>query len=85
MTAKPDQGIAQHVNGQGPQEGATGARSFEEGETVGRFGPLVVGAALLLAVTTFVVFAGFTPLIPTPFIVLCIFCGNALITSVMSV
>jgi two-component system nitrogen regulation sensor histidine kinase NtrY len=85
MTAKPDQGIAQHVNGQGPQEGATGARSFEEGETVGRFGPLVVGAALLLAVTTFVVFAGFTPLIPTPFVVLCIFCGNALIIFILLV
>ena len=73
------------MDGQGPEEGATGARSFEEGETVGRFGPVVVGAALLLAVTTFVVFAGFTPLIPTPFVVLCIFCGNALIIFILLV
>jgi two-component system, NtrC family, nitrogen regulation sensor histidine kinase NtrY len=73
------------VNGRGSQEGAESARRFEEGETVGRFGPLAVGAALLLAVATFVVFAGFTPLIPTPFVVLCIFCGNALIILVLLV
>ena len=38
--------------------------------TSGRFGPLAVGAALLLALATFVIFAGFTPIIPTPVVVL---------------
>ena len=46
---------------------------------------MAVGAALLLAVATFVVFAGFTPLIPTPFVVLCIFRGNALIILILLV
>ncbi len=61
------------------QKGADSARRFEEGRTAGRFGPLAVGAALLLAVATFIVFAGFTPVIPTPAVVMAIFGGNALI------
>ena len=81
----PDKGISQHVNGRGLRENAESARRFEEGETAGRFGPVAVAAALLLAVATFVVFAGFTPVIPTPFVVLCIFCGNALIIFILLV
>ena len=46
---------------------------------------MAVGAALLLSIATFVVFAGFTPVIPTPFVVLCIFCGNALIILILLV
>jgi two-component system, NtrC family, nitrogen regulation sensor histidine kinase NtrY len=68
-----------------PNEGAEKARQREEGETAGRFGPIAVGAALLLAIATFVVFAGFTPVIPTPIVVLSIFCGNALIIFVLLV
>ncbi|MGD0720118.1 MAG: PAS domain-containing sensor histidine kinase [Roseiarcus sp.] len=64
---------------------AESERRYEEGETASRFGPVAVGAALLLAIATFVVFAGFTPVIPTPFVVLCIFCGNALIIVVLLV
>jgi two-component system, NtrC family, nitrogen regulation sensor histidine kinase NtrY len=71
------------ADGPGPPKGAERARRFEEGETAGRFGPLAVGAALVLAVATFVVFAGFTPIIPTPPIVLGIFCGNALIILIL--
>jgi two-component system, NtrC family, nitrogen regulation sensor histidine kinase NtrY len=67
------------------QKGEEGARRFEEGRTTGRFGPLAVSAALVLAVATFVVFAGFTPVIPTPFVVLCIFGGNALIILILLV
>jgi len=67
------------VNSPVTQKGAESARRFEEGRTAGRFGPLAVGAALLLAVATFIVFAGFTPILPTPFVVLAIFGGNALI------
>jgi two-component system nitrogen regulation sensor histidine kinase NtrY len=71
------------ADGPGPPKGAERARRFDEGETASRFGPLAVGAALILAVATFVVFAGFTPIIPTPPIVLAIFCGNALIILVL--
>jgi two-component system, NtrC family, nitrogen regulation sensor histidine kinase NtrY len=73
------------VNGPSPQESAKSAARFEEGHTAGRFGPAAVGAALLLAIATFVVFAGLTPVIPTPFVVLSIFCGNALIIFVLLV
>ena len=69
----------------GQSRDAESARRFEEGETASRFGPVAVGAALLLAIATFVVFAGFTPVIPTPFVVLCIFVGNALIILVLLV
>src|SRR5882757_9538993 len=73
------------ANGQSPPKGAERTRRFEEGETASRFGPLAVGAALVLAIATFVVFAGFTPIIPTPLIVLGIFCGNALIILILLV
>src|SRR5260370_8785419 len=73
------------ANGQDPPKAAERARRFEEGETASRFGPIAVGAALVLAIATFVVFAGFTPIIPTPFIVLCIFCGNAFIILILLV
>ena len=54
--------------------------SFEEGRTAGRFGVDRRSArALLLALATFIVFAGFTPIIPTPTVVLAIFVGTALI------
>ncbi len=69
----------------GPENGAEYARRSEEGRTAGRFGPLAVAAALLLALATFVVFAGFTPVIPTPFVVLLIFGSNALIIIVLLV
>ena len=68
-----------------PQKGAESARQFEEGRTAGRFGPLAVAAALLLAIATFVVFAGFTPVIPSPFVVLAIFGGNGLIILILLV
>ena len=45
----------------------------------GRFGPFAVGGALVLALATFVIFAGFTPIIPTPIVVLTILVGDGLI------
>ncbi len=45
----------------------------------GRFGPIAVGGALTLALATFVIFAGFTPIIPTPTVVLAILVGDGLI------
>jgi two-component system nitrogen regulation sensor histidine kinase NtrY len=75
----------QDVTSPGPQKGAENARRLEEGRAAGRFGPLAVGAALLLALATFVIFAGFTPVIPTPAVVLAIFSGNALIIFILLV
>src|SRR5271155_4401662 len=45
-----------------------------------RFGPVAVGAALILALATFVIFAGISPIIPTQRIVLAILVGDGLVT-----
>src|ERR1700677_146682 len=45
-----------------------------------RFGPVAVGAALILALATFVIFAGFSPIIPTQGIVKAILVGDGLVT-----
>jgi two-component system nitrogen regulation sensor histidine kinase NtrY len=50
-----------------------------------RVGPWAVGAALALAVATFVIFAGFTPIIPTTFVVLAILGGDGLVVLVLLV
>ena len=50
-----------------------------------RFGPWAVGAALALATLTFVIFAGFTPIIPTTHVVLGILCGDGLVVAVLLV
>ncbi|HLJ70995.1 MAG TPA: PAS domain-containing sensor histidine kinase [Roseiarcus sp.] len=62
-------------------EGAV-ARS-DESRSVGRFGPAAVAAALALSIFTFVVFAGFTPVIPTRPVVLAIFSGNAVLIVIL--
>jgi two-component system nitrogen regulation sensor histidine kinase NtrY len=48
-----------------------------------RFGPLAVGAALVLSLVTFVVFAGFTPIIPTTNVVLALLGGDALVVAIV--
>ncbi len=50
-----------------------------------RFGPWAVGAALGLALATFVIFAGFTPIIPTTFVVLGLLFGDGLVVVVLLV
>src|SRR5579863_267707 len=55
----------------------------DDNRPVGRFGPAAVAAALALSVFTFVVFAGFTPVIPTRPVALAIFSGNALVIVVL--
>ena len=50
-----------------------------------RIGPWAVGAALALAVATFVIFAGFTPIIPTTLVVLSILVGDGLVVVVLLV
>ena len=52
---------------------------FGDGRHSGRFGPFAVGGALVLALATFVIFAGFTPIIPTPSVVLALLGGDGLI------
>ena len=52
---------------------------YNDGRLAGRFGPFAVGGALVLALATFVIFAGFTPIIPTPTVVLAILGGDGLI------
>jgi two-component system nitrogen regulation sensor histidine kinase NtrY len=61
----------------------TATTRFDENRSVGRFGPAAVVAALALSVFTFVVFAGFTPVIPTRPVVLAIFSGNALLIFIL--
>jgi two-component system, NtrC family, nitrogen regulation sensor histidine kinase NtrY len=63
-------------------EEGSGAR-FEDSRPAGRFGTAVVASALLLAIATFVVFAGFTPVLPTSHVVSAIFLGNALIILIL--
>ena len=50
-----------------------------------KFGPYAVGAALMLAVATFVIFAGFTPIIPTNTVVLGILGGDGVVVAVLCV
>jgi two-component system nitrogen regulation sensor histidine kinase NtrY len=52
---------------------------FDERRISGVFGPIAVGGALILALATFVTFAGFTPIIPTPGVVLILLGGDGLI------
>jgi two-component system, NtrC family, nitrogen regulation sensor histidine kinase NtrY len=55
------------------------AARLEDSRRTGRFGPLTVAASLLLALATFLIFAGLTPIIPTQPVVLALFLGDALI------
>ncbi len=48
-----------------------------------RFGPVAVGAGLLLALATFVIFAGFTPIIPTTGVVLALLIGDAIVVTIV--
>ena len=62
---------------------ARGAALFEETRPTGRFGIVVVGAAFVLALATFLVFAGFTPIIPTATVVLILLLGDGLVVVIL--
>jgi two-component system nitrogen regulation sensor histidine kinase NtrY len=64
----------------GETAGPPAAGRLDDGRRSGLFGPLAVAGALILAVATFVTFAGFTPIIPTPGVVLTLLGGDGLIT-----
>jgi two-component system nitrogen regulation sensor histidine kinase NtrY len=50
-----------------------------------RFGPYAVGAAVALSIATFVIFAGFTPILPTNAVVLSILVGDGLVVAILLV
>ncbi len=64
--------------------GARGSAPFEE-RPAGRFGPFAVGAAFVLALATFLVFAGFTPILPTAGVVWTLLIGDGLVVIVLIV
>ena len=58
---------------------------LDDSPPTGRFGIVVVGAAFLLALATFLVFAGFTPIIPTATVVLTLMVGDGLVVVILLV
>ena len=58
-------------------------RSPYDTRPTGRFGVIVVGAAFVLALATFLVFAGFTPIIPTAPVVLTLLLGDGLVVVIL--
>ena len=64
---------------------ARGSPLLDESPPTGRFGIVVVGAAFVLALATFLVFAGFTPIIPTATVVLTLMVGDGLVVVILIV
>ena len=62
---------------------ARSAALFDDTRPTGRFGVIVVGAAFVLALATFLVFAGFTPIIPTAPVVLTLLLGDGLVVVIL--
>jgi two-component system nitrogen regulation sensor histidine kinase NtrY len=62
---------------------ARGAALLDDARPTGRFGIVVVGAAFILALATFLVFAGFTPIIPTATVVLILLVGDGLVVVIL--
>jgi two-component system, NtrC family, nitrogen regulation sensor histidine kinase NtrY len=62
---------------------ARGTALLDDGRPTGRFGVTVVGAAFLLALATFLVFAGFTPIIPTATVVAALLLGDGLVVLIL--
>ena len=62
---------------------ARGAALFDDSRPTGRFGVIVVGAAFVLALATFLVFAGFTPIIPTANVVATLLLGDGLVVVIL--
>ncbi len=64
---------------------ARGSPLLDDSPPTGRFGIVVVGAAFVLALATFLVFAGFTPIIPTATVVLTLMVGDGLVVVILIV
>jgi two-component system nitrogen regulation sensor histidine kinase NtrY len=65
--------------------GARGSAPFDDSRPAGRFGPIAVGAAFVLALATFLVFADFTPILPTDNVVWTLMLGDGLVVLVLIV
>ena len=59
--------------------GARGAALYDDSGPTARFGPFAVGAAFVLALATFLVFAGFTPVLPTANVVWTLLIGDGVV------
>ena len=72
---------------QGATQTSGGQRTapFDDSGPTARFGPIAVGAAFVLALATFIVFAGFTPILPTPTVVTTLLVGDGLVVIVLIV
>jgi len=62
---------------------ARAAALLDDTRPTGRFGVIAVSAAFLLALATFFVFAGFTPIIPTANVVAVLLLGDGLVVVVL--
>ena len=62
---------------------ARGSALLDDSRPTGRFGVIVVSAAFVLALATFLVFAGFTPIIPTATVVLILLAGDGLVVIIL--
>jgi two-component system, NtrC family, nitrogen regulation sensor histidine kinase NtrY len=67
------------------QINARGSALLDDNRPTGRFGVVVVGAAFVLALATFLVFAGVTPIIPTATVVLILLFGDGLVVIILIV
>jgi two-component system nitrogen regulation sensor histidine kinase NtrY len=68
-----------------PESPIVYAEGLPESWASRKLGPYAVGAALALAIATFVIFAGFTPIIPTNFVVLALLGGDGIVVAVLLV
>jgi len=59
--------------------GGRGAALYDDSGPTARFGPFAVGAAFVLALATFLVFAGFTPVLPTSTVVWTLLIGDGVV------
>jgi two-component system nitrogen regulation sensor histidine kinase NtrY len=73
------------LTGENKSSNGQGARPFDDSGPTARFGPIAVGAAFVLALATFLVFAGFTPILPTETVVLTLLIGDGLVVIVLIV
>jgi two-component system nitrogen regulation sensor histidine kinase NtrY len=68
-----------NLNGTTTSAAASRATPFDDSGPTARFGPIAVGAAFVLALATFLVFAGFTPILPTATVVSALLIGDGLV------
>jgi two-component system nitrogen regulation sensor histidine kinase NtrY len=78
-------GQVQDLTGTTTGADAGGKAPFDDSGPTARFGPFAVGAAFVLALATFLVFAGFTPILPTQTVVSILLIGDGLVVTVLIV